>query len=186
MSLPDVTARQATLPAWRVRALSIQGLLLAAAAFVLPAIAHVAGLPVRVLLPMHWPVLLVGLCYGWRSGLIVGLAAPSLSYLISGMPVPAIIPAMTLELATYGFLAGLFRGTLDLSRPLSTVLSILGGRVVFLAIAVTTGAIAAPLGAYLKAALIPGIPAALGQILLLPFAAAWWVRREQGSPDPHD
>ena len=67
-----------TLPAWRLRALLFQALLIVAAV-VLPAVAHLSGAPVRILLPMHWPVLLAGLVYGWRGGGAVGLADPSAS-----------------------------------------------------------------------------------------------------------
>lgn len=175
----EAVREQVTLPTWRLRALSIQGLLLVSAAFLLPAAAHVAGLPVRILLPMHWPVILVGLCYGWRSGALIGLASPGLSFVLSGMPLPAILPAMTLELAAYGFLAGFFRETLRLSWPLSTALSLLGGRVLFVTFAVATGSVNALIPEYLKLALFPGLASALGQFLLLPLAAGWWVRREQ-------
>ncbi len=171
---------QLTLPAWRLRALSIQGLLLVSAALLLPAAAHLTGLPVQILLPMHWPVILVGLCYGWRSGAVVGLASPGVSFLFSGMPLPAILPAMTLELAAYGFFAGFFRESLRRSALLSTALSLVGGRVVFVALAVATGAATAPFSDYLNAALLPGLWSAIGQFLLLPLAAGWWVRREQG------
>ena len=167
-----------TLPATKPRALSIHALLLITAAVVLPAVAHLTGISVRHLLPMHWPVLLVGLCYGWRSGLVVGLAAPSLSYLLSGMPYPVMIPAMTVELATYGALAGLFRERFELNGFVAILLAILGGRLVFIATVAVTGATSDALPVYLAAALAPGLPAALAQIGLLPPAAAWWVRRE--------
>ena len=82
-----------TLPALRARAVSAQVVLLLAAAWVLPALAHWAGVPGRVWLPMHWPVIFAGLCYGWRSGALIGLAAPGASYLLSGMPPAAVLPA---------------------------------------------------------------------------------------------
>ena len=93
-----------TLPALRVRAVSAQMALLLAAAFVLPALAHAAGVPGRVWLPMHWPVIFAGLCYGWRSGALIGLAAPGVSFLLSGMPPAVVLPGMTAELAAYGML----------------------------------------------------------------------------------
>jgi len=177
-NVTDFAGARLTLPASGLRAVSVQGLLLFSAAFVLPAIAHLTGVPVRTFLPMHWPVLLVGLCYGWRSGALVGLAAPSASFLISGMPLPAMIPAMTVELALYGFLAGFFRETMRRGLPLSTVLALAGGRVAFVAVVAATGAVNVPLSQYLGAALLPGLPAAIAQSALLPLAAAWWVRRE--------
>jgi hypothetical protein len=151
--------------------------LLVAASVFLPAAAHLAALPVRLLLPMHWPVILVGLVYGWRSGGIVGLAAPSLSYLVSGMPYPVVLPAMTAELAAYGLLAGIFREGLRWNLFLATGLAVAGGRLVFLLVAVATGASGTSASEYARAALAPGFAAALAQVLVLPLVARWWVRR---------
>ena len=36
------------------------------AAVALPALCHLTGAPVTVLLPMHWPVIAAGLFCGWR------------------------------------------------------------------------------------------------------------------------
>jgi niacin transporter len=160
-------------------------LLLVASALLLPAVAHLMEIPVRILLPMHWPVILAGLCYGWRSGLLVGLASPAVSYLLSGMPPPAILAAMTLELAAYGFLAGFFCETVRLGRWPATALALIGGRLLFVAAATASGAIAGPILEYLKAALVPGLPAALAQLLLLPPIAGWWVGREQRRQGMH-
>lgn len=167
-----------TLPAFKPRAISVQAFLLFAAAFLLPAGFHAAGLPVRQLLPMHWPVLLVGLCYGWRSGLVVGALAPLVSFLISGHPLPHILPSMTVELAAYGGLAGMFRQTFRFDGLLATGLAVIGGRIVFIATVLLTAAVAQPFFEYAKTALLPGIPAAIGQMVFLPLAAAWWVKRE--------
>lgn len=167
-----------TLPALRLRAISAQVVLLLGAAFVLPALAHWAGVPVRAWLPMHWPVILAGLCYGWRSGALIGLAAPGVSFLLSGMPPPAVLPAMTAELAAYGFIAGLLREQLRQNLWLSVAAALIGGRLVFLGIRLATGSIAGPFAEYVQAALLPGLPAALGQLVLLPLAAGGWVRRE--------
>lgn len=169
-----------TLPASGLGALSVQASLLVAASVLLPAAAHLTGLPVRALLPMHWPVMLVGLVYGWRSGAVVGLAAPGLSYLVSGMPYPPVLPAMTLELAAYGLLVGMFRERLRWNPFLATLAAIVGGRLTFLLIAVTTGATGPSFVVYIKAALIPGIAAALVQVLTLPLIARSWVQRSNG------
>lgn len=169
------------LPASQPRSLTMQGFLLVSAAWLLPAVAHAASLPVFALLPMHWPVLLAGLCYGWRSGLVVGAAAPALSYLLSGMPPPFILPAMTLELAAYGCIAGAVREGLHRGRVEATLAAVLGGRLAFVAMALAAGAVTTPLPEYLRAALLPGLAAAVAQVLLLPVIAAWWVRREHHS-----
>lgn len=178
VAITGVLATGLTLPALRLRSVSAQVTLLLGAAFVLPALAHLAGVPGRVWLPMHWPVLFAGLCYGWRSGALIGLAAPGVSFLLSGMPPAAALPAMTAELATYGFLAGLFRESFRRNSFLAVAAALIGGRLVFLGIRLATGSIAGPLAEYVQAALLPGLPAALGQLVLVPLAAGGWVRRE--------
>lgn len=59
--------------------------------------------------PMHIPVLLCGFLCGWPWGLMVGLMAPPLRFLLFQMP--PIFPtgaAMMGELAVYGAAAGVF------------------------------------------------------------------------------
>ena len=168
-----------TLSARQPRALTIQFFLVLCAAWLLPAAIHTLGLPVRQLLPMHWPAILAGLVYGWRSGAVIGAASPIVSYLISGMPRPAVLPSMTLELAAYGFIAGYFVEVLQRGRLQAALASVIGGRVVFLAVMVFTGAITTSLPAYLQAAMVPGLLAALAQVVLLPPLANAWVNVER-------
>jgi len=167
-----------TLPDLGLRAISTQGVLLALSAAVLPAVSHLANLPVRWLLPMHWAVLLAGLTYGWRAGMAVGLLAPGASFLLSGMPLPHILPAMTVELAAYGFVAGFARQAWRFGQVASMALAVVAGRVVFVVVALSTGAATPGVSAYLKAALLPGLAAAAAQVALLPLVARWWIRRE--------
>lgn len=159
------------LSATRPRALTIQTLLVLLAAFALPAAVHAVGLPVRWLLPMHWPIMFISLAYGWRSGLIAGMVAPLVSHLLSGHPLLLILPSMMVELGMYGFAAGLLVEVLRANRFLAMLLAVLCGRLVFIATAYLTGATQPSLGIYLTAALLPGIPAALAQIVVLPLAA---------------
>jgi len=169
------------LPALGTKPIAIQLLLLFAAAFLLPAAAHALGLPVRSLLPMHWPVIFAGLCYGWRSGAIIGLSAPILSFLISGMPLPHILPSMTVELAAYGFLAGFGREYLRLNWFAATAMALVGGRLVFLAIVFSTRAVPESFGNYIVAAMLPGVWAALGQLVILSLLAWWFVGQQGGA-----
>lgn len=167
-----------TLPALRPRALTIQFFLILCAAWLLPAAIHMLGLPVRQLLPMHWPAILAGLVYGWRSGAVIGAASPIVSYMIAGMPRPAVLPSMTFELAAYGFIAGFMIEVLGRGRLQSALASVIGGRLVFLAVMVFTGAITTTLPVYLQAAMVPGLAAAVAQVVLLPLLASYWVKRE--------
>lgn len=179
MAITDKQAAKLNAPVLAIdsfRAILFNSLLIITAAL-LPALTHLLGLPVRLLLPMHWPVLLAGLVYGWRGGLLVGLASPLVSYLISGMPLPAILPAMTIELAVYGFVAGIVRNKIAIPGWLALAIAIAAGRMVFIGSVIVMSSYNGALSTYLMAALIPGIPAAIAQILLLPPLAKKWVGR---------
>jgi len=60
-------------------------------------------------LPMHFFVIFAGLLFGWRTGLLVGALSPLASYGLTHMPVMQLLPQIVLELAVYGFAAGLLR-----------------------------------------------------------------------------
>ena len=50
-------------------------------------------------LPMFFFVLLAGVLFGWRAGVLVGLLTPLVSYGISGMPLPQVLPRIITEAA---------------------------------------------------------------------------------------
>lgn len=90
----------------------------------------------NMLLPMHLPVFLCGLICGWQYGGVIGFITPLLRYVIFGMPV--LYPtglAMSLELMTYGIVAGLlyaiskWQCVVALYRCL--IIAMLAGRVVW-------------------------------------------------------
>ena len=140
------------------------------AAVLLPAICHLFGLPVRYLLPMHWPVILAGLLYGWQGGLIVGLLAPASNYLLTGYPLLPKMAAMTVELAVYGGLTGwlVVRGWKGWT---AVATSLAAGRVVFLAAILMLGATDG-LGfwAFTSAAMLPGLAGGVGMVAVLPLS----------------
>lgn len=74
---------------------------------VLPVIIHFVPDGGKILLPMHIPVILCGLCLGGKYGALCGTLTPLLSSLFTGMPSTAILPAMMCELTLYGFICGL-------------------------------------------------------------------------------
>lgn len=168
-------AKPNTLVFWSVKSLIFQFAMITAAAM-LPALAHTLGAPVRILLPMHWPVLLAGLVYGWRAGAIVGLAAPIVAFAFSGYPLPPMIAPMTLELATYGLLAGYLCEQLKLGRFVSMAIALVAGRLVFVAAVLALGSVVFN-GQYIQAAILPGLVAAALQIAILPILASWWVKK---------
>jgi LytS/YehU family sensor histidine kinase len=90
---------------------------------------HLAG---PTFLPMHIFVLIAGLLFGWRAGLLVGLLTPLVSHFISGMPVLNVLPQIVIELSAYGLIAGILRQKYNL-RPIWALLgAIVGGRVALL------------------------------------------------------
>jgi len=74
---------------------------------VLPLVLHAVPRAGNVILPMHIPVLLCGLIVGWQFGLLCGIFGPILSHFTTGMPNPAYMPSMIVELAIYGAVTGL-------------------------------------------------------------------------------
>lgn len=148
------------------------GLLTAAVA--LPSLCHLLNLPYRVAVPMHWPVLLAGMAYGWRSGLAAGFLSPLVSFALSGMPAPMALPQMCAELSVYGFAAGFARQNLHLNSYLAVMSAAIAGRLAYAAGAIFLLNI--PITATV-AALTPGLAAALAQVALLPGLAKVWTAK---------
>ena len=94
---------------------SIVAIVLAVA---LPQLFHIAGKAFglgtglgEIFLPMHLPVIMIGIFAGPFAGTMVGAFAPVISTILTGMPVANMLPFMMIELAAYGFSAGLLRET---------------------------------------------------------------------------
>ena len=84
--------------------------------------------------PMHIPVLLCGLICAWPYGLLCGLAGPLLSFLLTGMPPVAMLPAMMVECMAYGVIASLMMkwvhtGKTGADLYISLAAAMLAGRV---------------------------------------------------------
>jgi uncharacterized membrane protein len=91
---------------------------------------HLAG---PTFLPMHIFVIIAGLLFGWRAGLLVGLFTPAVSYFVSGMPAATILPQVVIELSAYGIIAGLLREKCHLRTIWSLLGAMIGGRLALLA-----------------------------------------------------
>ncbi len=144
---------------------------LVATGVLLPMVFHMAGAAGSIFLPMHIPALLAGFLLGPYCGLCVGLLAPLLSSLSTGMPPVPVLPVMTVELAVYGAVGGwLYR-----DRKLSIWLSLIA--------AMTAGRLAAALSAYIlvkllavklnpltfiTGAVLTGLPGITVQLMLVP------------------
>ena len=111
--------------------------------------------------PMHFPILLAGILCGQWLGLICGVMAPMISFLTSGRPpFPNSLVPMIFELATYGFLTGLFR-KIFLKNPKTDKFA----SIIALALAMIAGRLASAVASAI-------VMAASGN----PFFAALWTK----------
>lgn len=116
-----------------------------------PWVFHQFYLAGPIFLPMHIFVLLAGLLFGWRAGLVVGLFTPLASYGVSGMPALAILPQIVVELSFYGLAAGILRQKFNLRVIWSLIGAMMVGRLALLltvSILCLGGAIYSPLSLY--------------------------------------
>jgi len=102
--------------------------LFVALAVALPLVAHQFHLAGPTFLPMHLFVFVAALLLGWRAGLIVGVLTPLVSFAVSGMPLPSVLPQIIVELATYGLVTGFCREKLGLNLWLSLIIAMIFGR----------------------------------------------------------
>lgn len=119
-------------------------------------------------LPMHIFVILAGLLFGWRAGLLVGLFTPLISFGVSGMPVLAILPRITVELSAYGLAAGFLRGKLNLRILWALIGTMVIGRLALgLAVLLFSWGEANPL-LYVWSVIEQGWPGMLIQLIIIP------------------
>jgi uncharacterized membrane protein len=155
-----------------------------ALAVLLPIGFHSFGIGGRVFLPMHLPVLLAGFLIGPYAGLVVGLLAPGLSHLLTGMPPTYAVPLMSLELPMYGLIAGLAYNRLKLNIYIALLAAMIVGRLMFgLGLFVLGLFIELPYSAAAffssGGALMSGLPGIIAQMVIIPIIVAA-VRRKRG------
>ena len=149
-----------------------------ALALVLPIGLHALGsMSGRVFLPMHIPVLLAGFLVGPTSGLVVGLLAPTLNHLLTGMPPSYAVPLMSLELPLYGLVAGLGYNRLRLNIYVVLILAMVVGRLMFgLGLVVLGLFMKLPYNAVvffsIGGPIISGLPGIVIQLFLIPILVA--------------
>ena len=181
-TMPAAALRRTDLPKLSLGTKTAATLLAIVAAVVLPQLFHVIGAVSGqgtmlgvAFLPMHLPIIFVGLIAGPAVGAIAGAAAPLVSFLLSGMPMLAMLPRMTAELCAYGLVAGLLRG-IKLPSLAKVVIAQLAGRVVLTAataIAVFAFGSSKAIAATWTRDLAAGLPGLALQWALIPLAAYW-------------
>ena len=148
-----------------------------AVAILLPIGFHAMGMGGRIFLPMHVPVLLAGFIMGPACGVLVGLLAPGLSHLLTGMPPTYAVPLMTMELVMYGLVAGLAYKTLKLNIYIALIAAMIVGRLMFgLGLLILGLFIELPYSAAVffssGGAILTGLPGIAIQIIIIPIIVA--------------
>lgn len=129
-------------------------------------IGSVAG---EIFLPMHFPVLLLGILAGPMAGGIAGAAAPLISFLLTGMPSVAMLPFMVIELATYGASSGVLAEKKINGTALVLLTQVVGRGIKALAVVVAFYVFShsvQPL--VILTGLVTGLPGMMLQLWLLP------------------
>ena len=128
---------QRTLTVLTLKMQLLATLLAVVASVALPQVFHFIGavsgsgtVPGVVFLPMHLPVILVGLFAGTLAGDLTGLLAPIVSFLLTGMPGPVMMVLMSAELAGYGIFAGLL-SSVKMPVFVKVVITQIAGRLVY-------------------------------------------------------
>lgn len=106
---------------------------------------------------------------------LAGAAAPLMSFLLSGMPMLAMLPFMMIELCAYGLVAGLLR-EIKLPSLVKVVIAQLAGRIVLTvatAVAVFAFGSGNSIAATWTSDLAAGLPGLALQWALIPLAAYW-------------
>lgn len=131
----------------------------------------------NMLLPMHIPIFLTSLICGPIYGVIVGVTAPLLRSFIFGAPklIPSSI-AMSMELMTYGFLAGYLYNVVSKYKCIrslykSLIISMIAGRIVWGIVSFILYNLIGmnmTLSLFLSAEFITSLPGIVIQLILIP------------------
>ena len=141
---------------------------------VLPQAFHTIPNAGAIYLPMHIPILLCGLICGWSYGGICGFIGPLLSSVLTGMPPAALLPAMMLECAVYGCMAGLAMkatrtGKVVIDLYISLAGAMIAGRIIS---GIIKAFIFMPgqynISIWVETSLITGLPGIAIQLIIIP------------------
>jgi len=156
----------------------IFGAMCLALSILLPQAFHMIGMQQAgaIFLPMHIPVMIGGMLLGSIYGCILGIFAPIMSFVLTGMPSAERVLFMVFELATYGLVCGIMFHHLHFQQKkfgavLSLIVSMIAGRIVYgLVISIATYLFHMPLGG-LSAVMIAtttGLPGMILQLIFVP------------------
>lgn len=152
------------------------------AAVAIPQLFHAVGIisgagtvPGETFLPMHLPIILVGLLAGPYAGIAAGLLGPAASFAMSGMPVAAMLPFMAIELGMYGLTAGAMRNVKIPVIGKVVITQIAGRAVKAAAIAFAVYVIGSDSVALsvIWSSIVAGVPGLILQWTMLPLIVFW-------------
>lgn len=133
-----------------------------------PVLFHATGLG-SLFLPMFWPVAAAGFFLPPLFCVLVGVVAPGLSFLLTGMPPPPILQIMVFELAVLAVTISLAHGRAGMPIPVSLLLGLVTSRIVLFAAAGSLGAFLGIPPRFASFAYIAkGLPGVLVMLILLP------------------
>lgn len=141
---------------------------------VLPMVFHAFPNAGNIWLPMHIPVLLCGLICGGKFGLLCGIIGPIISSILTQMPPAVNLPAMMLELSTYGFVSGFAVNKIKTQNQLTNILlslfcAMIVGRIMYgLANALIFNIGKISLNGWLVSSFVTALPGIILQIVLIP------------------
>ena len=156
--------------------------MLLAVGLVLPFITGQIQAIAKIISPLHIPVLICGLCCGWKWGIALGFVLPLLRGLLFGIPVfPTSALPMAFECAAYGLITGLVyalllktvKGKSHLPAILIALVSamILGrfvGGALFIALGIIGVKVPFTFAAFFTSYFVSTAPGAVIHIILIP------------------
>lgn len=123
------------------------------------------------LMPMYLPVLLGACLLGVKWGAVAALAAPALSFFLTGMPTAERLPFMIAELFVFAIIGGAFSKKIS-EKPAFSVAAVAAaavlGRGMLLLLSVIFGDNASFTFELVLSQIITGLPGLLLQVVLIP------------------
>jgi hypothetical protein len=157
----------------------VAAIIMVAAGIILPYVVHAIGASPRVMLPMHFPVLIAGILLSPVHALIVGLVTPAISMGLTGFPTSAQVMRMMPELAAYALTTSLMLRLLPEVPGLSKRLSRLAAIAIAIIVAMIVGRLvyvgfyclfagAESFRFFMTVLIAPAIPGIVTQLILVP------------------
>ena len=157
----------------------VGAVVLIAVGVILPYFVHAFGASPRVLMPMHFPVLIAGVLLSPITAALVGLLTPAISMGLTGYPTSAQVMRMMPELAAYAAVTSVMLRLLPLWPGLSeragriaaiavaVLVAMIAGRLVYVAFYVLT---AGPesLRFFTAVLISPAVPGIIAQLVIVP------------------